>query len=152
MLGRRDERRPSIPDGPQAVVGRRSDLQRLVGTDLAAVTFIADFLEITFDGDNLPATPRLTCLAWPRLSAPEGTWSVGQAGYRDRLVETIGSRVTSVDETPDDGITIKVDGCDLIVRPTEDEVAGPEILQLYFLETGEMSVWRGGEDSFAYLA
>ena len=60
--------------------------------------------------------------------------------------------MTAVDETPHDGIAIKLDRCDLIVKPTEEEVEGPEILHLYFDDTGEQSIWREGEDSFAYLA
>lgn len=58
-------------------------LDVLVGKQLSAVTFVMDYVQLSFDG------PVLTAITQPMVTAGGISFRWGQAGYRDRLCERI---------------------------------------------------------------
>ena len=60
----------------------------LTGTELTAVEFVLDFLQLRFD-DSV-----LTLFAWPVIADPDGiSLDFGQPGYRDALCFNINEEV-----------------------------------------------------------
>ena len=128
--------------------GRASD-------ELRPVTFIHDFLELTFEetgeDGHLIDSPRLDCLVWPKVVAGTQALTVGTSGYRDALCGCIGAVVTVVRDDPSSGLQLQFGDRTFEIRPTSEELTGPEIAVLHFFETREWEVWRPGEDTFVGL-
>lgn len=62
--------------------------EELVGQELASVAFIADHVQLDFNG------PVLTIYAWPEIFREEGSYGFGEPGYRDMLCGEIGEDVS----------------------------------------------------------
>jgi hypothetical protein len=143
------------PDPGGGPSPRQSLLHSLVGVKLISVTFIHDFLELTFEqtgeDGHLIDSPRLDCLVWPKAVTATHSFSFGAPGYRDALCECIGATVTLVRDDPASGMQLQFDDRILEIRPTLDELPGPEIALLHFFETKEWDVWRPGEGTFVDL-
>jgi hypothetical protein len=147
--------RPNRPDPGSRSASRESLLHRLTGAQLISVTFIHDFLELTFEeiakDGQLIDSPRLDCLVWPKIVIAAHERPFGVAGYRDALCECIDASVTAVRDDVISGIQLQFPDRSLVIRPTIDEVPGPEIALLRFSDTIGIQVWRPGEGTFAYL-
>jgi hypothetical protein len=127
-------------------------LSRLVGLRLYSVVFVMDYGQLMFDGSRFSEVPTLGCFVWPSLVlVDDHRKRFGDAGYRDALCALIGSEVVATTETVGDGFTVSFEQGTLVVRPTSEEVVGPEIAQLSGFEDRSWMVWRPGEDSFEYL-
>ena len=63
-------------------------LEQIVGQELAGVAFIADHLQLDFNG------ALLTLYAWPDVFRDEGSYAFGDPGYRDMLCGEIGEDVS----------------------------------------------------------
>ena len=147
--------RQNRPDSGSGSSPRQSLLHRLRGGQLISVTFIHDFLELTFEetGEDgqLIDSPRLDCLVWPKIVAATHSWTFGAPGYRDALCECIGGTVTLVRDDPASGMQLQLNDRIIEIRPTVGELLGPEIALLHFFETKEWDYWRPGEGTFLDL-
>lgn len=147
--------RPNPPDRGSHSRSRQSLLHRLTGAQLISVTFIHDFLELTFEeigkDGQLIDSPRLDCLVWPKIVIAGRETVFGVAGYRDALCECVDASVTAVRDDATSGLQLQFPDRSLVIRPTIDEVLGPEIALLHFPDTTGLQVWRPGEEAFAYL-
>jgi hypothetical protein len=127
----------------------------LRGAQLISVTFIHDFLELTFEetaeDGQLINSPRLNCLVWPKVVTATAALTFDAPAYRDALCRCIGGTVTVVRDDPSSGMQLTFDERTLEIRPSSDELPGPEIALLHFFETKEMYIWRPGEDTFVDL-
>jgi hypothetical protein len=98
-------------------------IAKLPGHVLSSVEFVADYVQLRFDGPNLTAyTP-------PSVSWGSENYTWGQARYRDVLCGRIGSRVesTSVD---DQQVSIAFESGPVIRISLRDaDYRGPEALQ-----------------------
>jgi hypothetical protein len=104
-------------------------LESLKGCELAAVTFIRDYLQLQFDGPS--SSPHLNCLVWPRVTVAGTAVGSGMPGYRDILCGQIGKAVA--------GVTVEVDvmfriffadGSAISVSLSAEDRPGPEALVL----------------------
>jgi hypothetical protein len=113
--------------------------EKLKGCDLAAVTFVRDYVQLRFDGDCL--SPRLNCFIWPRVTLCETTASSDMPRYRDILCAQIGKIVGGVTVEPD--VIFRIffeDGSMIEVSLLPDDRPGPEALELQ-AGKGGWGVW-----------
>ena len=119
-------------------------LPELVTKTLSCVAFVADYLQLNFNG------PRLSCYAWPVVVADEQPLHFGDSGYRDALCSLLMREVTAASDTVDRGISLAFGDSEVRLKPSLDELVGPEIAMLQMNnEAREWEVWRPGEGSFA---
>jgi hypothetical protein len=112
-----------LPTGPQVIVDKQ----------LSAVTFVLDYLQLSFDG------PGFTVLCPARIRTPSNSAQRGEDGFRDQICAAIGHIVKSV-TVNDRAVSIELDGCE-IVLDLSCSSAGPE--KLIFNDTdGGMTVWN----------
>lgn len=88
---------------------------------------------------------------WPTVSRGETRLTVGDPGYRDALCSLIGSEILSTTEAVQSGFAVVLDRGAVLVKPTWDELRGPEIAHLSGLDDQAWMVWRPGEESFECL-
>lgn len=123
---------------------------------MISVTFIHDFLALTFEeiaeDGHLIDSPRLDCFVWPKVVAAGRELTFGAPGYRDALCACIDASVTAVLDDVNTGMQLEFPDRSLVIKPTLDELPGPEIALLWFPDTEKWDVWRPGEDTFADLA
>ena len=93
-----------IPVAEQKATSLTSPLDEVVGEYLSDVTFVMDYLQLSFCG------PSFRLYNWPMVVLAERKVEFGQAGYRDALCELIGKTVDSVDVFLDTGLTFKFQG------------------------------------------
>jgi hypothetical protein len=100
-------------------------LAEIVGSQLSAVTFVMDYVQLAFDG------PQLTAVTCPVIEAGGRHFRWGDLGYRDELCARIAKVVTSVRVLPeairicfDDGsaVTISLSAKDLSGNSAESAV------------------------------
>lgn len=121
----------------------------LVGQRLYAVEFVLDYVILKFDNEWGGEFPTLQCFSLPRVVRGQEQ-KPGDAFWERTLLSLIGDEVVSTTEADDSGLSITLRLGAVLIKPTPDEVDGPEIAML---RDGDISiVWRPGEDSFAYLA
>lgn len=130
--------------------GAADDVSSLVGMRLCSVVFVMDYLQLMFDGSPGSAST-LTCYVWPTVETPRGVARQGDVGYADTLASLIPNAVVATAATPIAGIRIEWQSGALVLNPTPDELAGPEIATLRDLGSN-WRVWRPGEDVFSHLA
>jgi hypothetical protein len=65
-----------------------SCIELLVGKELAAITFVRDYVQFAFDG------PVLSAFNLPDLWDDNKQWTSAVEGYRDRLCQMIGKKVS----------------------------------------------------------
>lgn len=148
--------RQDRPDPGSRSAPKQSLLHRLCGAQLISVTFIHDFLELTFEetgeDGHLIDSPRLDCWVWPKVVTAAQEVTSGVHGYRDALCECIDESVKAVRDDATSGMQLQFPDRSLVINSTVDELSGPEIALLRFPDTKEWDVWRPGEDSFAGLS
>lgn len=119
----------------------------LVEESLASVTFVHDYVQLDF-GDA-----RFTAYVWPSITISDVTLRFGDRGYRDALCAFITHEVTTVEESPEVGLSIRFGRGAIITNPEPGDLDGPEIAQLHVYDpmdqTTRLMVWRPGEDTFA---
>jgi hypothetical protein len=127
----------SVTDDPRVPPGA---LDEIVGEKLSSVTFVLDYLQMSFDG------PPLTLWVWPRIHRSGGDLRRDDLGYADVLLALIGKLIVGVDEVLDRGLTLDFDdGTRLSVPLDGTDSVGPEVAMF----NGEHSrVWMTGEPPF----
>ena len=99
-------------------------LGNLAGHALSSVEFVADYVQLRFDG------PTLTAYSAPTVSWGSESHVWGEPGYRDALCRQIGCRIerTAVD---DQQVSIAFEsGATVLISLRDDDYRGPEALQL----------------------
>jgi hypothetical protein len=117
-----------------------TDLHQVAGSELSAVCFVRDYIELHFDG------PTLRILASPILIDGENRWEFPQDGSRDALCGLIGSVVVSAAEQPD-SLVLEFDGGAVLKVPKASRGAGPEIAHFVPMREGRpdaasMTTWE----------
>jgi hypothetical protein len=97
-------------------------LEELIGRQLSSVTFVMDYVQLSFDG------PCLTAYTMPTVTSGSQSFSLGYPGYRDALCARIACRVerTLVD---DQRVSIIFEGASISVSLRDEDYLGPEALQ-----------------------
>jgi hypothetical protein len=94
---------------------------RLVGEELATVTFVRDYVQLGFDG------PLLTSLTPLVVTDTSGRVTSGDDQFRNRLCDLIGKQVTGVDLRAEDALFIRFgDGSSVSLSLRADDYPGPE--------------------------
>jgi hypothetical protein len=127
----------SVADSPRVP---ESALDEIVGEKLSRITFVLDYLQMSFDG------PPLTLWVWPRIHRSGGELRRDDPGYADALLAQIGKLLVGVDELLDLGLALDFDdGTRLSVPLDGTDSVGPEVAMF----NGEQSrVWMTGELPF----
>lgn len=121
-------------------------LDELRGDRLSSVEFVADYVQLHFDGSSL------TCFVWPSVEVgPGDVRTFGDAGYRDALCAFITHEVTGVEESEVAGLTLRFGPGSLVVNPALEELVGPEIAMVQVPGDSRWAVWRPGEPPFERL-
>jgi len=98
-------------------------LGKLVGHKLSSVTFVADYIQLGFDGAGMNAytTPTVTC--------GSDSLSLGQPGYRDVLCGQIGCRVERTEVDKQRVSIVFESGTEVSISLRDDDYRGPEALE-----------------------
>lgn len=126
-------------------------LGRLVGYRMYSVQFVLDYVQLWFDNDPTRDVPVLTCDVPPTVILGDRQFAPGQTGWTDSLVSLIGQDVTATHEAAGAGVMLDLRKGSIRLRPTEDELVGPEIAAIRGFDDRRWMVWRPGEEAFEYL-
>jgi hypothetical protein len=103
------------------------DITAIEGEALSSITFVMDYLQLDFSG------PGLTLFIWPEVFVPagvqigEGSYALGEPGYRDALCLQIGEVVEKT--TFEEGVALEIQfENETIFRTTlrDEDYVGPE--------------------------
>ena len=98
-------------------------LEKLVGSALSSVSFVADYIQFAFDG------PELTAYTLPIVSSGSERLESGQLGYRDSLCKQIGRRVQRVEVNDQHVSVLFKEGAAISISVLDKDYTGPEALQ-----------------------
>jgi hypothetical protein len=99
-------------------------LGNLTGRVLGSVEFVADYVQLRFDG------PSLTAYTPPTVSRGSEIHIWGQPGYRDALCRHIGCRVERTAVDGQQASIVFESGAAVSISLRDDDYRGPEALQL----------------------
>jgi hypothetical protein len=113
-----------ISEGREGTTGEQGEAQlerRLVGRELAAVTFVRDYVQLAFDG------PSLTAITPPTVRIGHRQLKPGDHGYRDALCDRIGAAVRDVSVSEGDALQIAFsDDSQFRISLRPEDYSGPE--------------------------
>lgn len=113
----------------------QSVLHCLENTQLSAVTFVQDYVQLHFDG------PCLTAYVWPHILNKKEPATPKVPGYRDALCERIGKTVVKAFEEPGERLVIVFeDDVTLEVSLNEADREGPEAA-MFRDQSDKWNVW-----------
>lgn len=95
-------------------------LAELVGMEMSSVTFVRDYVQLTFDG------PCLTALTMPVVNHPHGRFYHGNSGYRDALCNQIGHGIKAVEITSDRLALVFENEAHVVISLLDEDYVGPE--------------------------
>ena len=97
-------------------------LEKIVGSALSSVTFVADYVQLGFDG------PGLNAYTLPVVRLGSQRVELGQPGYRDALCKQIGRRVERI-EVDDQHVSIFFEeDATISISLLDKDYTGPEAL------------------------
>lgn len=100
--------------------------QQIVGTDLSAVTFVRDYVQLDFDG------PKFNLLTPITVGSSNARWVSGDDQFRNRLCGQIGKTVSDVIMEEAKALVIKFnDGSTINVLLKGEDYPGPEAINFY---------------------
>lgn len=113
-----------------------SAIKCLVGAQLAAVTFVRDYLQFSFDG------PILNAYVWPTVCVDSSTYTIKSDGYRDELCKRINHDIVSAYVEQGKKLAMAFDdGSSIYISLLDDDRSGPEAAMLQSNGEGAWSVW-----------
>jgi hypothetical protein len=127
-------------------------LGSLVASELSSVVFVADYVQLVFWLPGEAGCPTPSCYVWPSVTVGEQPIGIADEGYRDAICSLIGRRVVAADEASGSGLSLVFDQGSIVLRPTAEDLRGPEVAMLTGVADGRWMVWRPGEEAFDYLA
>jgi len=102
-------------------VEQDSIFEQLVGEQLSSVTFVQDYLQLSFDGPRINV---FNPLRVKTLSSCITSWS---PGFRDLVCGQIGKVVAAVNSQPAEALTVVFeDGSSLSISLLPEDSMGPE--------------------------
>jgi hypothetical protein len=119
---------------------QRGDVVELVGIEarqLSAVTFVRDYIQLSFDG------PVITTVTFPVVSIGEHRFAREAPGYRDQLCRVIGKTVIRAYVKPDDHLQIDFSdefSITVSLRPEDHRGRSAEAV-LYLDGPAVLAVW-----------
>jgi hypothetical protein len=97
------------------------DISEIIGTELNAVEFVQDYVQLRFE------TPLLTFYAWPHVLLSEFSIAYGEPEYRNALCSLIGEKVEEAALEEGDSLTIKFENETVIALSLrEEDLDGPQ--------------------------
>ena len=96
----------------------------LVGEKLSSVTFVLDYLQVDFDGNNL------TLNVWPVVIIRDTEYKFGEPSYRDNLCLLIAQVVKQAIEKEKQYLIISFESGDKLIvslDPDNQDLMAPEI-------------------------
>jgi hypothetical protein len=114
-------------------------IHELAGADLAAVTFVRDYLHFQFEATG--ETWNLNVYTAPVIHGPDGHTSPGKSGYRDALVELVNATVREANAGPDEVSITFADTRSLVISRRPDDQRGPEAATLSDEQSSRWYVW-----------
>lgn len=116
--------------------GDHIDLVAIKGEQLSAVTFVQDYVQLTFDG------PMLTCITTPMVVASDKKLDFGTPGYRDRLCQLIGSKVLAGTVWPGERLQVDfIGGGSLVVSLRAEAYRAAEAVLFSDGATDQWASW-----------
>jgi hypothetical protein len=114
----------------------------LVGENVAAVTFVMDYLQLQL------SSGALNFYNWPVVTVREKALRHGDDGYRDALCEFVTKTVRDADEFLDEGLKLEfAEGSIAVPLRVGKDFRSPEIAE--FVSRGKpWLVWQVGEPPF----
>jgi hypothetical protein len=91
------------------------DISEIIGTELNAVEFVQDYVQLRFD------TPLLTFYAWPHVLFSEYSLAYGEPEYRNALCALIGEKVEEATLEEGDSLTLKFENDTVIALSLREE-------------------------------
>jgi hypothetical protein len=117
-----------------------------VGEELAFVTFVRDYVQLSFDG------PPLNLYVWPRIHREATVLKRPDAGYTDALIGLINTPLAAVDELLDYGLVLDfADGTRLTVPLDGTELVGSEVAEYVDKRPERWMVGRPGDEPIEWL-
>jgi hypothetical protein len=98
-------------------------LGKLVGRKLSSVTFVADYVQLAFDG------PGMNAYTTPTVTSGSESLSLGQPGYRDALCAQIGCIVERTEVDKQRVSIVFESGAVISISLLDDDYRGPEALE-----------------------
>jgi len=93
----------------------------LVGTELASVTFIRDYVQFSFDG------PSISAITWPEVKVNDQTYVFADNSYCNMLRAQISKRVTDFVVVKDVSLAICFDdGSEIRISLLPEDKTAPE--------------------------
>lgn len=115
-------------------------LDQVLGEELAAITFVRDYVQLSFD------SPPLNLYVWPRLCGGASVLHRADSGSADALLALIGRRPVAVDELLDLGLVLDFEGGVRLAVPLDGtDAAGPEVA---WFGGDSGGVWDAGDPPF----
>lgn len=119
-------------------------LDCLIGERLSAVTFVMDYLQLDFNGNQF------SFYNWPVIHRGQNLIYETDTEYRNELYTLINRSIITVDEYLDLGLTIEFEGNILlctqlkVVKP----YSIPEIVEFHNRSKDEWMIWQVGDKPF----
>ena len=98
-------------------------LRRLVGEVLSSVEFVADYVQLWFNG------PCLTAYTPPTIAWGSESLSSEASGYRDGLCRQIGYRVDRTEVDDKQALVFFANGAVISISLRDEDYRGPEALE-----------------------
>jgi len=97
------------------------DISAVEGEELTAVEFVADYVQLRFNG------PALTLYGWPHILLADFSIAFGEPEYRNALCAQIGETVAKASLEEDEALTIEFEsGTVIALSLREEDMDGPE--------------------------
>ena len=112
-----------------------SVLNRLKGRELAAVSFVRDYLQLQFEPGLL------NLYAWPAVIRDEVKLELGDSGYRDSICDQIGRQVMHVSNSNDLITFVFSGGATLAVALGQHNSPTPEAMMFQDEDGQVWDVW-----------
>jgi hypothetical protein len=97
------------------------DITEIIGTELNAVEFVQDYVQLRFE------MPVLTFYAWPHILLSEFSIAHGEPEYRNALCSLIGEKVEEATLEEGDSLTVKFENDTVIgLSLREEDLDGPQ--------------------------
>ncbi len=123
---------------------RASSLEELVGETLSSVIFVADHVQLDFNG------PRLSAYAWPLVTVGEAARVFGRPWLPRCALRLHHAYRRRHEESPEAGLVIRFKLGAIVINPQPADLSGAEIAVF----TGspnrnQLTAWRPGEATFS---
>jgi hypothetical protein len=112
------------------------ELRALERRELAAVTFVRDYVQLQFDG------PTITAVTLPSVSNSGKVFAPESPGWRDQLCDRIGKRVTRAKVRPRECLQVDfIDGASIAISLRPEDARCQESAVFDDRESKTLATW-----------